>query len=80
MSFRDAYKLSAKLVNFAEKNNKKLSELNIKELKKIKKNLSIDSLKVLNIINAANSKTSYGGTAPRNIKKMLNKYKKKYYV
>ena len=80
MSFRDAYNLSAKLVSFADKNKKKLNELNINELKKIKSNLSIDSMKILNIINSANSKTSFGGTSPNNIKKMLKKYKKEYYV
>tara|TARA_B100000579_G_C22844504_1_gene863537 strand:- start:2801 stop:4192 length:1392 start_codon:yes stop_codon:yes gene_type:complete len=80
MSFRDAYKLSAKAVDLAQKNNKKLSDLNIKELKKLKNDLSIDSLGVLNIINSVNSKTSYGGTSLKNIKKVINKYKKEYYV
>ena len=80
LSFRHAYKLAAKLVNFAEKNKKKLNELNINEIKKIKNDLSVDSLRVLNIINSANSKTSFGGTAPQNIKKMLKKYKKEYHV
>ncbi len=80
LSFRDAYKLSAKLVNFAERKNKKLNELNIDEVKKIKNDLSVDSLKVLNIINSVNSKISFGGTAPQNIKKMIKKYKKEFYV
>ena len=40
LSFREAYKISAKLVNYAEKNKKKLNQLNFKELKKMKKDLS----------------------------------------
>lgn len=39
LSFRDAYKISAKLVNYAEKSKKKLNQLNFDEVKKIKNNL-----------------------------------------
>ena len=35
LSFRESYAISAKLVNFAEKNKKKLSELTLEEVKKI---------------------------------------------
>jgi len=34
LSFREAYKISAKLVNYAEKNKKKLNQLNFNEVKK----------------------------------------------
>ena len=37
LSFREAYKISAKLVNYAEKKKKKLNELNLSENKKSKK-------------------------------------------
>ena len=37
LSFREAYKISAKLVNYAEKNKKKLNELKFEEVKKLKK-------------------------------------------
>ena len=78
LSFRDAYKLSAKLVNYAEKKHKKLNELNVEELQNIKFDLEKETLKVLNVYNSVNSKTSYGGTSLHNVKKMLKKYKKEF--
>ena len=75
-SFREAYKISSKIVNYAEKNKKNLDEISLSELKKFNKNLTKDVLKVFNVKNSVNSKTSYGGTAEKNIKKMIKKYKK----
>ena len=76
MTFRSAYEKTATIVNYAEKNKKKLEDLNIYELKKIEPRLSNDVLKVFNLKNSVNSKRSYGGTAFDNIKKMIVKYKK----
>ncbi len=78
LSFRDAYKISAKLVNYAEKKKKKLNELNFEEIKKMKNNLDKNVMKVLNVRNSVNSKTSYGGTSTKNIKKMIFKLKKEF--
>ena len=76
MSFRDAYRVTSLIVNFAEKKKKKLHELNINELKKIEPILTSDVLKVFNLKYSVNSKKSYGGTSFANIKKMITKYKK----
>tara|TARA_B100000029_G_scaffold508266_1_gene594751 strand:- start:864 stop:1790 length:927 start_codon:yes stop_codon:yes gene_type:complete len=76
MSFRNAYKASAKLVNYAEKKNKKLNKLSLNEVNNLKLNLSKDVLKVFDIYNSINLKSSYGGTSFKNIKKMIKKYKK----
>jgi len=76
MSFRKAYQITASIVNYAEKNKKKLNELSIDELNKIEKKLSKEVLKVFNLKYSVNSKKSYGGTSFDNIKKMITKYKK----
>ena len=76
MSFRDAYRVTSLIVNFAEKKKKKLNQLNINELKKIEPILTSDVLKVFNLKYSVNSKKSYGGTSFANIKKMITKYKK----
>ena len=76
MSFREAYKISARLVNYAEKKEKKLNELNFNEVKKIEKNLNKNVMKIFNVKNAVNLKTSYGGTSTKNIKKMISRIKK----
>ena len=76
LSFREAYKISAKLVNYAEKKGKKLSDLDFNEVKKIKKDLNKNVMKVFDVTNSVNLKTSYGGTSIKNIKKMISKIKK----
>ena len=76
LSFRDAYKISSKIVNYAEKNKKNLDELTLNEIKKFYKNLNNNVLKIFNVKNSMNSKNSYGGTSERNIKNMIRKYTK----
>ena len=76
LSFREAYKISSKIVNYAEKNKKNLDDLTLNEIKKYYKNLNNDVLKIFDVRNSMNSKTSYGGTSERNIKNMIRKYKR----
>ena len=78
ISFREGYKISAKLVNYAEKKNKKLNELSFNEVKKFKKDLNKNVMKVFDVKNSVNLKSSYGGTAIKNIKKMISKLKKEF--
>ena len=68
--------LARRIVNYAEKKEKKLNELSIEELKTIEPKLTADVLKVFDLKNSVNSKKSYGGTSFDNIKKMIMKYKK----
>ena len=76
ISFRKAYQKTAAIVNYSEKNKKKLHELTLDELRKIEPKLKNEVLKVFDLKNSVNSKKSYGGTAFDNIKKMIRKYKK----
>ena len=76
MSFRKAYKTTALIVNYAEKNKKKLQELSIYELNKIEPNLTKEVLKIFDLKYSINSKKSFGGTSFDNIKKMITKYRK----
>ena len=76
ISFRDAYKKTATIVNYAEKNKKDLDDLTLQELRKVEPKLTSEVLKVFNLNNSVNSKKSYGGTAFDNIKKMIRKYQK----
>jgi len=78
ISFREAYKISAKLVNYAERNKKKLNQLNFNEVKKMKNDLDKNVMKIFNVRNSVNLKTSYGGTSTKNIKKMISKLKKEF--
>ena len=76
LSFRESYTISSKLVNFAEKNKKMLSDLTLEEIKKIYKDLDKSVLKVFDVKNSMNLKKSYGGTSESNVKSMIKKYKK----
>ena len=76
LSFRESYVISAKLVNYAEKNKKMLSELNLEEIKKFYKDLDKSVLKVFDVKNSMNAKKSHGGTSIINVKSMIKKYKR----
>ncbi len=78
LSFREAYKISAKLVNYAEKKKKKLNELGFDEIKKFKKDLNRNVMKIFDVRNSVDLKSSYGGTSTKNIKKMISKLKKEF--
>ena len=71
-------KISAKLVNYAEKNKKTLNQLSFKEVLKFKNNLNKDVMNVFDVRNSVNLKTSYGGTSTKNIKKMISRLKKEF--
>ena len=73
--FRKAYIQTAKIINLAEKKNKNLHELELKELKQIEPKLTSNVYKILDLENSINSKISYGGTSFENVKKMIKKAK-----
>ena len=76
LSFRDSYSISSSLVNFAEKKDKTLDQISLKELKKFYKDLDKNVLKIFDVSFSMNSKKSYGGTSSNNVIKMIKKYKK----
>ena len=76
MPFRKGYAISSKLVNYAEKKKLRLDELSMKDINKFVKNIEIDIPKIFDVMNSMNSKTSFGGTSTKNIKKMIKKYRK----
>tara|TARA_A100001011_G_scaffold146811_1_gene154884 strand:+ start:13 stop:1401 length:1389 start_codon:yes stop_codon:yes gene_type:complete len=76
LTFRESYGLAAKLVNFAEKNNKTLDQLSLEDIKKIYKKSDKNVLKIFDVKNSMNAKKSYGGTASNNVMMMIKKYKK----
>ena len=74
--FRKSYLQTAKIINFAERNGKSLSDLTINEINKVETKLKSDVLKIFDLNYSINSKTSHGGTSFGNIKKMIRRYKK----
>ena len=78
LSFREAYKISAKLVDYAEKRKKTLNQLNFSEVLKFKNDLNRSVMNVFNVKNSVNLKISYGGTSTKNVKKMISRLKKEF--
>ena len=76
ITFREAYKITSKIVNFAERINLSFEDLNIEQIKNIDKRLNKEIIELAKLNNSVNSKKSYGGTSFENVKKMINKYKK----
>ena len=74
--FRKSYLQTTKIINFAERNGKSLSDLTINEINKVEPKLKSDVLKIFDLNYSINSKTSHGGTSFGNIKKMIRRYKK----
>ena len=75
LPFRKGYAISSKLVNYAERKKIRLDQLSLKEINKFIKNTNINIPKIFDVINSMNSKTSYGGTSTKNIRKMIKQYK-----
>ena len=48
----------------------------LKEINKFLKKININNIKIFDVVSSMNSKTSYGGTATKNIKNMIKKYRK----
>ena len=76
--FRDAHSITGRVVKYAEKNNLTLEEVSLNEFKKIDKRINNNILKVLTLKNSLESRNSYGGTAPKLVKKALKKAKIKW--
>ncbi len=77
-SFRDAYKLTGKIVSYCTKNNINIDSISLKELQKFDSNITSSAKKVLSSVNSINSKSSFGGTSPKNAKKIIQFAIKKY--
>ena len=78
LSFREAYQLTGKIVAHANKNSKKLDQLNLKELQKFNKKINKDAQKTLSIDESIQNKKSFGGTSPQRVKQSIKYAIKKY--
>ena len=77
-SFRDAYKLTGRVVLYCSKKKINIDSLSLKELQKFDVKITSSAKKVLSSINSVNSKSSFGGTSPKNAKKIIQFAIKKY--
>ncbi|RLG13040.1 argininosuccinate lyase [Candidatus Pacearchaeota archaeon] len=74
--FRKAHYITGQIVLYAEKNNKKLSQLTLEEFKKFSNVIEKDVYKWLTIKNAIKRREIFGGTGFKNVKKEILKAEK----
>ena len=62
--------VTGRAVALAEARGVRLHELSLDELKSLEKGITADVFSVLSVSDSVASRTSYGGTAPQNVRKM----------
>ena len=67
MPFRDAHHVTGRIVAAAAKKNVPLEKLPLEAMRKIEPRIGKDVLAVLSVENSVRSRTTLGGTAPRNV-------------
>src|SRR6201991_3107446 len=68
MPFRDAHHVTGKIVAAASKAGGALHELPLKAMQAIEPKITAEALSVLSVEASVKSRTSYGGTAPKNVR------------
>jgi argininosuccinate lyase len=74
LPFRDAHHATGALVAMAEAKACRLDELSLEDMQSVNASISQGIFDVLSVENSVKSRTSYGGTAPDNVRKMVAKW------
>jgi argininosuccinate lyase len=67
MPFRDAHHVTGRIVGLASKAGVALHELPLTAMQEVEPKISADALRALSVEASVKSRTSYGGTAPKNV-------------
>ncbi len=75
MPFRDAHHVTGALVKLAEDKGCDLSDLALDEMQAVCADITDEVYSVLGVHNSVNSRTSYGGTAPEQVRAQVARWK-----
>ena len=75
LPFRDAHHVTGSLVALAEKQGCDLPDLTLEQMKSAHGGITADVFDVLGVENSVNSRMSYGGTAPEQVRKQIARWK-----
>ena len=75
MPFRDAHHVTGTLVAMAEDKGCDLPELSLADMQSVNQSITQDVFDVLGVKNSVASRTSFGGTAPVNVRTQVAKWK-----
>ena len=78
IAFRDAHKITGKIILLAEKKNCSLDELLLEDLRSIEPRIDSNIMKSISINSSILKKTSFGGTSPRLVLKAISDAKRRY--
>ncbi len=76
LPFREAHHVTGALVALAEKKNCDLASLSLTDMHGVNDRITTDVYKVLSVENSVASRTSFGGTAPKNVKREAERWLK----
>jgi len=76
MPFRDAHHVTGTIVALAEKKGVTLAELALSDMQAVEPKITKNICTVLTPLASAQSRTSYGGTAPREVRKQVKRWQK----
>ena len=75
MPFRDAHHVTGTIVALAEKQGLTLDALSLEDMQVVEPRITKDIFNVLTPLASASSRTSYGGTAPSEVRKQVARWK-----
>jgi argininosuccinate lyase len=76
LPFREAHHVTGRIVAKAATDNVALHELPLHEMQAVEPRITKEVLEVLSADNSVKSRVSYGGTAPRNVRREANRWLK----
>ena len=75
MPFRDAHHVTGTLVGMAETKGCDLPDLTLEDMKSVHQHITAEVFDVLGVQNSVNSRMSYGGTAPAQVRIQVQRWK-----
>jgi argininosuccinate lyase len=77
LPFRDAHHVTGKIVALAEAKGCELKKLPLADFQSVEKRITKDAYAALDVAGSVKSRTSYGGTAPVNVRREANRWIKR---
>lgn len=77
LPFREAHHATGRAVALAENQGKPLEKLGLAELQQIHAGITADVFSVLSVANSVKSRTSFGGTAPAQVRRQIRYWRRR---
>ncbi len=77
LPFRDAHHITGALVKMAEDQGCDLPDLTLEQMQSVNRDITSQVFHVLGVDNSVRSRTSYGGTAPDNVRQQIVRWRQK---